>query len=1135
MSLRSKPFWILLGLVSLLAALFSFQYFSRAFPVVHLDIRMDRSGALEQARLLAERQGWGPPGFSQAASFQLEQEVQNFVELEGGGKEAFGRLLTEGLYAPYQWRVRHYREQDVNSTEIRFTPEGTPWGFREQIAEEAPGAALPRETALSIAREGVASEPWRIDLSPFELVEAGEKTQPGGRVDHTFVYERPRPTLGEGRYRLRLVVSGDRLTEVTPFIKIPEGFQRRYQEMRSANQTIGFAASLAVLLLYLLGGCIGGLFLLLRRRRVVWRIPVLLGSLVASLQALAVFNRWPLLWMDYDTALPFQAFTLQQVSFILVQFLSMGAVLSLSFLAAEGLSREAFPGHIQLWKSWSRTVAASPSLLGQTLAGYLLVPIFFAYEVGLYFLTHNLLGWWTPSNTLFEPDVLATYLPWFASIAVSLQAGFWEECLFRAVPLAGAVLLGRRFGRPGIWVAAAFLLQAVIFGAGHAPYPNHPAYARVVELILPSLLFGALYYFWGLLPAIILHFTYDVAWFALPLFVSSAPGIWVDRLLVLFLAGVPLWVVLAARWRAGRWTEVPAEAYNEAWRPPVEPEVEKAPLPQPPLREDPVLRRSPLLPVLGVTGLVLWGVCAEFDNHAPPLKVTRQQAQEAALRAWREKQVEPPEEWEIRSSVQGGPDLPDRLVWQEAGEDAYRRLMGSYLTPPHWRVRFARFEGEVEWRAEEYRFFVGPEGEIFRSSHRLPEGAKGAHLEEEQARSLALSVVQSRYGLAASQLQEVSAEPSRLPRRQDWRFVFTDETVSLPRGEGRIALQIAGDEVADLSRFVFVPEDWERQERHRQTLRQIIQLLSGLGLALFILGGIVTAVISWGRKKFSVRIFLAFTLLMSAAQALRYANRWPAALAAFSTTEPFSHQVLETVGSALLGTLFQALFVGLVAGWVHRRAEIQFPFEGYRIFTGLSLGFLGAGAVALATSLLPAPSPRWADYGPADGLWPPAGPVLNAVTGYVGATCLFLVIFFTLHLATGGWSRRRLLGSGGLLLAGLVLAGPASETFPSWILTGSVSGLLLLFSYLAVLRRNLELLPLATLGMMALGLIREGVAAAYPGAEAGTAAALLLLVGLGLAWSRLPAAAGPAGASPPAATREKSRLNPGRPGSSGWA
>jgi membrane protease YdiL (CAAX protease family) len=56
-----------------------------------------------------------------------------------------------------------------------------------------------------------------------------------------------------------------------------------------------------------------------------------------------------------------------------------------------------------------------------------------------------------------------------------VPGGFWEEALFRAVPIAGAALIGDRFGKRNLFIAVAFVVQAIIFGAGHAPYPNQPA------------------------------------------------------------------------------------------------------------------------------------------------------------------------------------------------------------------------------------------------------------------------------------------------------------------------------------------------------------------------------------------------------------------------------------------------------------------------------------------------------------------------------------------------------------------------------------------------------------------------------------------------------------------------------------
>ena len=273
---RKPAFWIVLALISLSGIFFTFKYFSEAFPIVTLDLSMDRAGALKLAANLAAKYQWGPKNYSPAASFDLDSEVQDYVELEVGGSRAFKELLKGGLYSPYMWRVRHFKEGEPNETVIRFTPDGKPYGFHERLAEDARGASLSPEEARIIA-EKAATEQWQILLNQYVAVETSQEERPGGRRDHTFVYERPNLKIGEGLYRLRLVVGGDRLTELTQFIKIPEAFDRRYEEMRSANETLASVAQYVVLILYLGVGCVVGLFFLLRQHWVIWKNPLRLG------------------------------------------------------------------------------------------------------------------------------------------------------------------------------------------------------------------------------------------------------------------------------------------------------------------------------------------------------------------------------------------------------------------------------------------------------------------------------------------------------------------------------------------------------------------------------------------------------------------------------------------------------------------------------------------------------------------------------------------------------------------------------------------------------------------------------------------------------------------------------------------
>src|SRR5215467_8265793 len=530
--LRRPVFWIVFIALSLAAAVFTFRNFSTAFPLVSIDLKMDRKDALREARLLAQKYAWPPKGFDQAAEFGTEQEVQNFIELEGGGKPELSRILKEKIYAPYTWRVRHFKEGDAHEALVRFTPEGEPYGFNIKLPDQDKGASIPVSEAQQIA-ETAAKTDWNIDFSRYKLVESSKDDRPGGRTDHGFVYERQDERIREGRYRLRLVVGGDKLTELTHFVQIPEAFTRRYDQLRSVNDAINAVLSIAVFGPYLLGFCGIGLFVMIRRHWVIWRQPMVWGLFIALLMGLQQLNSWPLAWMNYDTAVPASGFAIRQVMSAVGIFGLFAVLLTITFMAAETLSRRAFPHHVQLWKVWSPNVASSPLVFGETVIGYLLVAPFFAYEIVLYFFAQEKLGWWTPSDSLVNPDMFANYLPSLSAIAQAAQAGFWEECLFRAAPLASAALIGEKLGKRRTFIGAAMILQALVFASGHAGYANQPAYARVVELIIPSFAFGSLYLAFGLLPGIVLHFAYDTVWMSLPLFVSSTGRAHIEQAIVI--------------------------------------------------------------------------------------------------------------------------------------------------------------------------------------------------------------------------------------------------------------------------------------------------------------------------------------------------------------------------------------------------------------------------------------------------------------------------------------------------------------------------------------------------------------------------------------------------------------------------
>jgi uncharacterized membrane protein (DUF485 family) len=1099
---QSRLFWFLFFLVSLGCAVVAFVYFPVAFPLVTLDLKMDREMALAASRATAARYSWGPSEYRQAASFSLDARVQYFVELEAGGTDAFRQMLTGDLYAPYTWQVRHFKEGETLETRFRFTPSGKPYGFAQRLPEDAPGANIAQQEARPVAEEA-ATEDWNIDLSSYELVEASQEVRPGGRTDHTFVYRRREATVGEGEYRLRLVVGGDRLTELTHFVKVPEAFSRRYEEMRSANNAIAAVSSVVMVVLYIVGGCIVGTFYLLRTRWISARQPILWGFFISFLQVLAALNQWPLLWMSYDTALSVQSFILNQIAMLLAMFLGMGLLLSLSFMAAEGLTRRAFGSHIRLWKLWSAPVAGTPAVAGRTLAGYLLVSIFFAYEVGLYFFSTHWLGWWTPSSALFDPNILATYFPWLTSIAISLQAGFWEECLFRAVPIAGAALIGERLGKRRAWIVGAFVLQALIFGAGHANYPAQPAYARVVELIVPSLFFGWAFLRYGLLVSIVLHFAFDVAWIAMPLFVSQAPGIWVDRTLVVLLTLVPLWVVLGARLRAGKWRQLSEEALNRTWQAPTPIAKVEEPAPK---GDHPLLPRATKRAALAAGAVLLgaWIALTDFHNEAPPLQIGRDAAMKRAGEELDARGIVLGADWRELASVQAGTDYRDRFIWTQGGVSAYHDLLEAYLPPPHFLVRFARFEGDIAERAEEYQVTVGPRGELLRFHHRVPEAKPGARLSEDEARSLAFPVPEKLYGLSSNGMDEISTVPSKHPNRDDWVFTFADrQNYPLEEGEARIAIGIAGDEIVDAYRWIHVPEEWRRRDRERATRASVVRLVCYLFVSVSLMAGVAGGIVAWSRKRFDVRYFLWFFALLAGLEVAQFFNAWPRVTAQFSTAQPWMIQALVSVGIAVMALLVMAaapaLLIGFVQRWqmpkphVHRKTRLLLAF---------ALGASAAGIMAVAKGLATPSYPSWADYAPAATLLPLIEATFSPLVTFVQSAALVLLLFIAIDRFSVRWTKRRGLLSVGLLLFGIAVVGlDFNENLLYLLLAGLVTGVLLIASYVWLIRYELSIVPIAVGVFQALDVIKEAVPRAYAAALPGSILAVLLMIWISILWS----------------------------------
>ncbi len=1108
---RRPIHWILFGLLSVAGVVVAIRFFPTAFPIVALDLAMDREAAVSRADTLARQFGWDPADARTAAIFgQTNPEVQSYVELEGGGRDAFVALAERGIYQPYVWAVRHFQEGSVEESQIRFTPAGEPYGFRLRLSEDDPGGGNLAETEARTVAEGTAVE-WGVDLSDFELLESSEETQPGGRVDHTFVFERTDAVVEDSRFRLRIRVAGNRASELAHFAFVPEAFSQRYREMRSRNNSIAFASQSVYVVLFLLLGGVVGTALLMRKRLVVWRPALVWGALTAVLLGLQSVNVLPLSWMGYDTAVSTQTFLTQQLVAAGVTVALNAPLLAFIFLAGESLGRRAFPGHLQQWRFWSPEVAASTPALGRTAGAYLLLGLHLGYVVLFYLATSRFEGWWLPADPDVQPNLLATAQPWLVAVSSSLRAALWEESAFRAIPIACAALLGARYGRKNLWIWGAVVLQAVVFAAGHANYPQQPAYARLVELMIPALLWGVIYLHFGLVPTIISHFTYNLSLLSLPLFASSAPGILLDRVVVVVVGLIPLLILARARWKVGARARAPEWAYNHAWKPraPKEPEAkEEARAESPSAEVSPIARgvlsRRKLVYALGAIGALVWGA-GEFRDTGGALRLTASRSDAIAVAVdTLERRGHDVGSWRPLTRVDSARGDDHRYVFEEAGPEVYESLLGTWLRRPQWIVRFLDFQADPEERVEELRVHLDLSAEPVRLRHFLPEARPGARLEEEDARAVALGAVQTRFGMGPESIQEVGAVQTERPERTDWRFNFEDRAVLTEiAGEARVMVVLAGDEVVDVSRSVNVPEEWELARGDSEAIRNVVDLITALLLFLGLAGACVLAVVTWAKRGLDTRVLIRATLLAAVTLGLWLANSWPESEATFSPTQPWGLQAgIEAFGSFLILLLGSAA-VGLGAALAHkwlgegRGGQVDVP-------TARMLAVaVGASLLGLATlgEWVPGGLPAWPDVTGANSFIPTlAGPLLAAADFLLGTVGLLLL--GGLSLRSGAGVRWRVALWGSVLTIGvIVVPAPLQESVLTWV-PAALAGGAVLFGLAHLVAAAPALVPGIVWTAVGAEFLVQIATGPYPGARLGGALGVVVVGTLAAAWMR---------------------------------
>lgn len=172
---------------------------------------------------------------------------------------------------------------------------------------------------------------------------------------------------------------------------------------------------------------------------------------------------------------------------------------------------------------------------------------------------------------------------------------------------------------------------------------------------------------------------------------------------------------------------------------------------------------------------------------------------------------------------------------RQLGPEGAAEVMSHPVGLWRWRHRWFRPQ-----QKEEFRVDVTPSGAIARYEHLLPEEAPGDSLSEEQAKGIAETFLRGRALFEPGSQVFVEGSSERRPHRIDHTFTWKRADFEVEGGTLRVRVQVAGSRIAAFEQFLDVPDSWEHGY---QLLRSRNETANIVAAALLLLTGMAMLVV----------------------------------------------------------------------------------------------------------------------------------------------------------------------------------------------------------------------------------------------------------------------------------------------------
>jgi membrane protease YdiL (CAAX protease family) len=952
---RALLLWVVLGIIG---TAFAYKYFFRAFPEASVDFRVTRPEALKVAQDFVAGLGEKVDGYRSAIVFSVDDDAKTYLERELGLKEA-NQLMSSQLHVWY-WDVRFFRPQQEEEFYVRVSPAGRVVGYTHKIEEARPGATLERAVAQTDAQNFLVSR-LGIDTSQWDfLPEEENSTKRPNRTDWSFTWEKHGFRAKDAPYRLTVALQGEHIGGSQEYLRVPEAWDRSYQRLRSANDTLALVFTVPYIML--LGVAVWMAFKLTNSGQSSWRGAILLGLLVAGLLFLQNLNDWPLWSANYDTNASYSGFLLAKIGTAVLLSLLTALTVTLVLPAAEPLYRASQPQRLQLSKVFTLRGLRSKEFFSSAVVGLSLAAAHIGYVVAFYIVASRF-GSWAPQEINYQ-DSVNTLAPWLAGAAIGLLASTNEEFTFRlfAIPFFQR-LTGSR------WIAV--ILPAFLWSFLHSNYPQEPPYIRGIEIGLFGIVAGLVMLRWGILATLIWHYTVDASLVGLLLVRSNSLYFKVSGIVVGLAAAAPLLFAAISYFSRGRF-EPDEDLLNQA-----------APAPQISLvaTQQEVAAKalakryealsSAKLAVLAVCliagGALAWRVKPESIGDYLKLTVNARSARAHADAIFQQRGLKAATYIHSTLLVNVTDPLTNEFLRERVGVAGLNEILATQVPGALWRVRYFR-----DSQPEEYAVVLRPDGTLHAVRHTLAEEAPGASLSKEDAMGRAEKFLREEKKVDFSQWSLVDSKSDKLPHRIDHTFTWqqnapldgggsssgaTTKADAVEHAFARIELVVLGDEVTDYRTYIKIPDEWRRKQEEL-TLAKIvfgtgipILAMAGFGLTVLIvflknLRSEAGRAIPWKRLAVWALWGLAGYVLT-----VVFGDFAQTALSNYRTAVPFKIMMGVTAITLLFGLLFSIGFLVLLFGAAWYYGVQAFGEERIPEWTGMPKAyyrdalFIGLGGI----------------------------------------------------------------------------------------------------------------------------------------------------------------------------------------------